>query len=119
MLAVQRAGSHPMRLSGKRAAPGTLSTTPATEPVKPAQEQTVSSATQQVIFVEGQVDGVLYELLVDTGSAVTITYHRLWEQGQLSQKFSHKLQQLTRGPIVTANREPLSILDQTRCKISV
>ena len=65
VLAVQRAGPHPMRLSGKRAAPGTLSTTPATEPVKPAQEQTlphriVSSATQQVIFVEGQVDGVLY-----------------------------------------------------------
>ena len=70
MLAVQRAGPHPMRLSGKRAAAGALGTTPATEPIKSAQEQTlphriVSSATQQAIFVEGWVSGVLSQLLVD------------------------------------------------------
>ena len=56
---------------------------------------------------------------MNTGSAVTIVHHRLWEQEQLSQNFSHKLQQLTGGLVVTAKGEPLSILGQTRCKISL
>ena len=63
--------------------------------------------------------GYYHNYLWITGSAVTIVHHRLWEQGQSSQKVSHKLQQLTGGPDVTANGEALSILCQTRCKISL
>ena len=44
-LAVQRAGPRPTRLSGKRAVAGALGTMPATEPIKPAQEQTLTDTT--------------------------------------------------------------------------
>ena len=125
MLAVRTAGTcsaEMPQLSGKRAAAGALGTAPAANPVKPTPQQQmqprriVSSATQQAIFVDGRVDGVSAKLLVDTGSAVTIIHRRLWERGRGIRR-SRKLQQLTGGPVVAANGEPLSIMGQTRSRI--
>ena len=76
--------------------------------------QIVSTATPQAVFTEGKVDGVAASILVDTGSAVTIVHRRLWERGQGDVR---KLQQVSGGPVVVANGEPLHILGQTQSKI--
>ena len=68
----------------------------------------------QAVFTEGKVDGVAASILVDTGSAVTIVHRRLWERGQGD---ARKLQQVSGGPVVVANGEPLHILGQTQSKI--
>jgi len=67
---------------------------------------------QQAIFTNGKVNGVPTLLLVDTGSAVTIIHHRLWEQGRAS-----TLQKVDGGPIVAANGQSLSILGQVKSHI--
>lgn len=73
---------------------------------------------QQAVFTEGKVDNVPAKLLVDTGSAVTILHRRLWERGK-AMGHSRKLHQLIGRPVVAANREPLSILGQSKSKISL
>ena len=50
----------------------------------------------------------------DTGSALKIVHRRLWERGQGD---SRKQQQVSGGPVVVANGEPLHILGQTQSKI--
>lgn len=115
------------KLVGKRAAAGTLGTAPSAVPLEPTLSPQkanpmviASTATQQAIFTDGRVDGVPAKLLVDTDSAVTIVHQHLWERGRnTGQRKFRKLQQITGSPVVTANGEPLSIIGQTRSKISL
>ena len=117
MLAVWPARSPSTRLSGKREAAVDLGRSAAANPIidpKLHPRRIVSTATQQAVFTDGKVDGVPASILVDTGSAVTIIHRRLWERGGGD---SRKLHQVSGGPVVVANGEPLHILGQTQSKI--
>ena len=66
-----------------------------------------SAAAQGAVYVSGRVNGVKASVLVDTGSAVTIIHHKLWENGR---KGASAHLRPSSEPVVVANGEPLKIL---------
>ena len=77
------------------------------------KNETVSP--ESAVFTEGQVGGVHLNMLVDTGSAVTLVHKRVWEK--LAPRYGPLETQGTQ--VVSANGSPLKIVGMVDIEIAV
>ena len=90
---------------------GKVGTTPKIKDVKTVVgNHSVSCDT--AVYVPGRVGGHLVDMLVDTGSAVTLVHCRVLEKAKIDFKLG-----MVSEPVVSANGQPLDI--RGKCELEI